>query len=196
MLTCPVCGTSRIYGDGKWKICGQCGIEFRHPYEIPDYHATKPKIKSKHLKRARRQAEYLQEHGVDSVLDFGCGCGRLVDIIGGVGVELNDVLRGDNDSIHEGLGDVEGRFSCAVMSHVLEHIPDPVEALLRIRDYAPMLYVEVPHVDNSSAKCAPGHILAFDKFALTNVLEYGGWKVEEIWRTQKEICALCSMITR
>lgn len=194
MVNCPACGSSRIYGDGKWKICSHCGLEFKHPAPKVDYRRQNMSgFQTKQVKRAIKQAEFLKGHGVESILDIGCSCGCLLEHFDGDGVDPSK----HSAANYEALRDVpQAHYDCAVMSHVLEHIADPVEVLLRIRDYAPMLYVEVPHVDNKSAKTAPGHVLAFDKFALKNVLEYGGWKVEEIWRTQKEICALCSMITR
>lgn len=83
-------------------------------------------------------------HARGPTIDFGCGAGQMLERLpaGSVGLELNPhlikALRERHLSVVQANGDLgdfelktfqEGVFRSLVISHVLEHLPDPVEAL-------------------------------------------------------------------
>lgn len=83
-------------------------------------------------------------HARGPTIDFGCGAGQMLERLpaGSVGLELNPhlikALRERHLSVVEARGDLtdfelkpfqEGVFRSLIISHVLEHLPDPAEAL-------------------------------------------------------------------
>lgn len=78
------------------------------------------------------------------VLEIGCGEGLLLDELGRRGLQVTGVepsvvasaaARGKNLDVHTGYFPavpIEGPFDAVVMSHVLEHLPQPAETLAAI----------------------------------------------------------------
>jgi SAM-dependent methyltransferase len=75
-----------------------------------------------------------------------------------------------------------GAYDLAVLSHVLEHVPDPLPLLREAARLAPNVLVEVPLEDNRSAKRPKkrkrsgdaGHLHAFDRGAMRRLIEAAG----------------------
>ena len=99
---------------------GDAGIEHRRTYLF------KPYIEPQH-----------------SVLDFGCGPGSLLDTLIAkrkCGVEITEASRevaaGRGIDVRPGLDDFEGEtFDRIISSHCLEHVLDPAETLMAIRQH-------------------------------------------------------------
>ena len=129
-------------------------------------------------------------------LDIGCSLGILLRYIQGhyhnqsVGVEPGEAHR--NHARHEGLSvyptleglveSQEGRFDLVSMSHVLEHLPDPVGTLSRLREsvLAPegCLLLEVPNLyAHDSFEVA--HLIAFSPHTLQEVVDRSGYRIEK-----------------
>lgn len=78
----------------------------------------------------------------DTVLDFGCGGGFLLDILAPrvkVGVEINPLARNQAEAlgvnVYSSLAEVRGQtFTRIITSHALEHVPCPYQALVEMRD--------------------------------------------------------------
>ena len=95
-----------------------------------------------------------------NVLDFGCGDGgyllRAKEVASEVcGVELEASVRAalqkEGFQCYERIAEV-GQMDVVTMFHVLEHLPNPVEALHEIMDHVVpngMLIVEVPNADDA-----------------------------------------------
>ncbi|MEW6125927.1 MAG: class I SAM-dependent methyltransferase [Acidobacteriota bacterium] len=77
----------------------------------------------------------------DEVLDFGCGGGNLLNVLNPkikVGVEINPTARAYATrlgiEIYSTLDELEHRaFDKIITSHALEHIPNPYEALVKLK---------------------------------------------------------------
>ena len=136
------------------------------------------------------------------VLDIGCGDGALIAELSRrepswrfAGVEIAeravDLARGrcpeadirwyDGETLPYGAG----AFELAVLSHVLEHVPDPVAVLAEAARVAARVIVEVPLEDNLSARRASkqpvadhvGHIQRFSRLAIATVARDAGLRV-------------------
>ena len=171
---------------------------FENPPLVPNYKGTKRGrgFDSKQKKRARRQAKLLNEFGVKNILDYGCSTGQLFNHFEGVGVEVNDSDRARRDNVYTSLRDVPQRkYDCVTLSHVLEHIAEPIPLLKQLSEFAPMLYVEVPSDENPSSRSGYGHILVFDKPALEFTLNLSGYTVSimEYTADRREIFALAEV---
>ena len=90
-----------------------------------------------------------------------------------------------------------------VLSHILEHLDKPEELLARLKQHATHCYIEVPDLDASylnhyrhlaDAKLQytdNDHIWEFDRDALREVIESGGWRIvdsEYRFAVQKHWC--------
>lgn len=137
-----------------------------------------------------------------SLVEIGCGDGALLAQLRG----LADVLDGFElsapaaalarravpearrieayDGAHVPARD--GEYGLAVLSHVLEHVPDPAALLAEAARLAPWVLVEVPLEANRSAArpgkraeaARIGHLHAFDRAAVHALAAGAGLRVE------------------
>jgi 2-polyprenyl-3-methyl-5-hydroxy-6-metoxy-1,4-benzoquinol methylase len=127
-------------------------------------------------------------------LDIGCSIGILLENFRrtyhntGVGVEPGEAhrlhARREGLTVHASLDELEkageARFDLISMSHVLEHLPDPVGYLTGLREsiLAPdgWLLLEVPNLyAHDSFEVA--HLFAFSHHTLCEVLRQSGFSV-------------------
>ena len=79
----------------------------------------------------------------------------------------------------------DGAYDLAVLSHVLEHVPEPMSLLREAARVAPAVLVEVPLEDNRSARrdekreeaARIGHIQFFDRDAVHALVRVAGLTV-------------------
>lgn len=144
------------------------------------------------------------------VIDVGCGFGDLLIYLRQRGC---DVLGIESDPaaarvgaavgvpIHTGeLADLDlepASFDVAVMSHSLEHLEDPVEALTRLASLlrpSGALHLAVPngaapglalHREAWGALCYPVHFWYFDPYTLSSLLAKAGFVV--VWSSSTDI---------
>ncbi len=77
-----------------------------------------------------------------NVIDFGCGGGFLLKNIhckGKIGIEINDVARQSVDNFGikscKFVGEAPDDWAdCIISNHALEHVPDPLQQLLGLKD--------------------------------------------------------------
>jgi SAM-dependent methyltransferase len=143
----------------------------------------------------------LQRAGLQpgTIVEIGCGDGSLLAELSRIatvdGFELSanaaeharsrDVARRVEafDGLHVPAPDDE--YDLAVLSHVVEHVPDPGRLLEEAARLAPTVIVEVPLEDNRSARRpakralseAAGHLHQFDRAALQAQLTSAGLTV-------------------
>ena len=132
--------------------------------------------------------------GVSRHLDIGCSMGILLQRFQAeyrdraVGVEPGEMHRAqaakNGLTVYPTLEELEkageARFDLVSMSHVLEHLPDPVGYLSHLRDFLltpdGWLLIEVPNLyAHDSFEVA--HLYAFSPHTLTETLHRGGFEV-------------------
>jgi SAM-dependent methyltransferase len=150
--------------------------------------------------RASNFSEFIKssKSKIESHLDVGCSAGMLLDRVRidldgkqSVGVEPSDEHReyvarkGFNvySTYAEMKQAVKERFDLVTMSHVLEHMADPVDFLVKIREESVsscgLLVLEVPNL--FAHECYEiAHLFAFSKKTIVNVCRAAGFKVVEI----------------
>ncbi len=130
-----------------------------------------PKLKARDRSIKESIANFLSDYLKDgqTVLDIGCGYGTLLDIlrnkkrISVYGVELGEldievaekyyglkIFRGSLDAFAADLNN-HGKFDLVIMNHVLEHLPDPLEALRQVKKILSpegLLYIGLPNILN------------------------------------------------
>lgn len=131
--------------------------------------------------------------GPRHALDFGCGTGEFLSfikdgwpLIQTWGVEINPNLarraHAKGHTIMRDLSPLEigMRFDIIVLSHTLEHIPDPGVLLYNLRNRltdSGVMYVEVPNLFGDIA-LELVHVFAFTESTLRTLLELSGLKIE------------------
>ena len=150
--------------------------------------------------RAESQLAILRRRcpSVQDFLEIGCGAGRLMRLVSrqlgarAVGIEpgarYREFLRREGLAVYGSLEELrerepERRFDLVCLSHVLEHLPDPVAYLDALRQ-GPLrptgaLYVEVPNV-LAHTSFEPGHLYSFTAETLRRVVERAGFGVRHL----------------
>lgn len=109
-----------------------------------------------------RRSNIIKEFdNINSILDFGCGNGGLLNLIDNkikkYGIELNNdsinYLNQNNVKAYNSLSQIEGeiKFDCISLFHVLEHLSNPIEILIEIKKYMhdkTILIIEVPSAND------------------------------------------------
>ena len=152
-----------------------------------------------HASHAQAQVDWLQQEGLlegrTSVLDVGCGGGRFLSLMPTswrrMGIEPDAGLAGQchdaglacfsrpDDEVWPVTGDVD----LITLWHVLEHVPDPVVTLTRLRGLAhpnTRLVVEVPILELGATPditgfLSPQHVTHFSASTLAMALARAGW---------------------
>ncbi len=137
------------------------------------------------------------------VLDIGCYKGQFLaslpeDTIGtGVDIDQNAIEYAQNQYGSSRLNficadfekmDLESQPDLITMYHVLEHLPNPLEVLKRLRLLAndrTKLLVEVPILENGATNDINGffsvqHMTHFSRNSLNNLIALAGWRIKEI----------------
>lgn len=142
------------------------------------------------------------------VLDIGCGNGQFLKMASGIcssvqGVELEEQsiqkISEWGISVSKNIEDIKNKFDVITMFHVLEHIPDPITFIEKIKPYLTpngILLIEVPNendalislYDNKAFKeftywsC---HLFLFNENTLKTVAEYAGYTVNYVRHVQR-----------
>jgi 2-polyprenyl-3-methyl-5-hydroxy-6-metoxy-1,4-benzoquinol methylase len=200
--------------------CGTCGLVFMHPLptrdELPSlypagYHNFEPPSNavSRFLldryfaQQTARCARYVPAGG--AFLEIGCAGGDILERVersGAAtvkGVELSlhacerawarglDVFHGTVDEF-----DTDERFDLVFMSHVIEHVIDPIATIAKVVELLKpggIAYVETPNVGALDARVwkqswgllhYPRHLYLFDRSTIQRLVESGGLRVERV----------------
>lgn len=177
---------------------GQLASFYASGYRTLVQGTEEPTLKDRRVQgaRARHLVAFSRPHlqGVNRHLDIGSSTGALLEAFRAAfacqafGVEPGEVYRRWSRNrgleVFPDLGEVEESYGKAFdlvsMSHVLEHLPDPVAYLRRLRERvlspAGHLLVEVPNLFiHRSAE--PSHLFLFTSKTLRQVFEVAGFEV-------------------
>jgi SAM-dependent methyltransferase len=197
-------GTNRV--THRVVACLHCGMMYRNPWYSPEGIARlfeKAGISYGHCD-GRERSEWIQEHVQQSgrVLDIGCGDGAFLRALPSefqcTGIDVDGYLIRRARERSPGISFLQADwtrgqsgfdFDLITLFHILEHLPNPVSALRRIRTEAKKgtrLIVEVPVIDRAqevqgedvSGFFSLPHFSNFSKRTLHHMLELGGWKVQ------------------
>ena len=186
----------------NWVLCQACGLIYRprvpSPEFIQGYYAQDyrdPAYPTLHdrviqLQRAERSIDYLKGHGVQKVrraLDYGCASGVILDELRAeyrcevVGVELNDldkkIAQGRDIRVYGTLEAAPGKFDLVILTHVIEHLTNPVEFMeemgQRVESKGAILF-EVP-APIAEGAWAPFHMTVWDPKLFPSLLIHSGW---------------------
>jgi SAM-dependent methyltransferase len=211
---CPACGkrdtTPAFVHTGFEHVrCRGCGTLFVSPlpdpstiagtYLQPDYHEDVETAATRMRQEAAARARIVADLGVRSLLEVGCGAGYFLEAVGALGIEAEGVdpsrtgalAQARGLKIHRGwLEEFEpGRtYDAAAMFEVLEHVPEPVQMLRRVRTMlrpGGKLALSTPSFSGLPARllgrrfpmvCPPDHLELFSRTGLGELLSRGGFR--------------------
>lgn len=219
---CPGCGSLRgrllhqLRGFAVVR-CHGCGLARTTP--APQYEGlydddagfAEPYAEQERLFRGfhRQTLRLLWEAGARGrLLDVGTATGTLLEEAARLGFQAEglepnraavEVARGRGRHVHQGYLEDDGvlpggSYDVVVMSHVLEHLPEPLAQLRRVRGLlrrSGYLLVVVPHFCGLLPQLAPSlwsywdparHLWHFDAPALTRLLQGAGFRVLRVAR--------------
>lgn len=165
-----------------------------------DWRALGAKGKADHVVRLCRQVDIHPTQ----ILDVGCGDGALLSELRQrrfgqtlQGVEITEAAvqiageRGEIDSVqwYDGarLDFPDGTFDLGIVSHVLEHVPDPATLLAEVGRACKAVVMEVPLEANISARRESkrehaedvGHLQRLDRGAARAIVARAGLRVAD-----------------
>lgn len=153
-----------------------------------------------------RNSVVIPYHGSGRLLDIGCGSGKFLHFARGFGWDVHGVELDKEAARYarEELGmDVRtgvlsdqeyeaASFDVVRMSHVIEHVPNPMAELRRIREILKddgRFVIMIPNIGSALAErfgdCwfaldAPRHLFSFSRQTITMLFEKAGFKVVRI----------------
>ncbi len=191
---------TEYYSEGYFKGCTD-----RRGYY--DYEADESLLKASFLPKLRLVNRFAPRIG--TLLDIGCAAGYFVELASdqgwdAYGLEISPfaanmarrrglrVVNGSSPAAFQ-----EGRFDAITMWDVVEHLPDPVEALKetnRALRVGGLLSLCTGRIDSTLAKLwgrqsrifnPPQHLTFFSRRSVERVFDLGGFRVIKILRDRK-----------
>jgi 2-polyprenyl-3-methyl-5-hydroxy-6-metoxy-1,4-benzoquinol methylase len=178
--------------------------EYRKDYQLALLKPSEKHVKKKRNEAKARYANIRAELTRDklSLLDFGCGSGELVHEYASHGHDAHGFEPGATySSFAQQTQDLKidiqstdyqtaiygsKQFDAISMLHVLEHIPNPKEALSKAYDWLKddgVLYIEVPNMQAYELKGFEhfhfAHVLGFSRDNLIHALRLSGFRVRK-----------------
>jgi 2-polyprenyl-3-methyl-5-hydroxy-6-metoxy-1,4-benzoquinol methylase len=231
-VTCKLCGSadlSLFYTQGdqrqfKFYRCARCRLvvyDTRTGINQEKYILTRvdPRAPTRQNRGHRQTYAFIRRHAASPgrMLDLGCGDGTVLWLAREHGWHVKGVelFPEHTQLVRDTLGlDVEtsditayqgerGAWDCVVLTHVLEHLPDPVGALAKIRDLLKpggMGVLEFPNIDAFDARLrrllerwrihrrryaatyVPGHVQEFCRASFEYAARQAGLSLE-VWET-------------
>ena len=188
--------------------CAQCGAVFQavvmteeshKEYYDKWYHLLTfgedkipPQESARMKKRAEIQLKILKSKiGLPkSMLDFACGQGwmgkKVERTVKYKGVDSSEVARTNKvckATIASSLAEVKDTFELILVSHILEHVRQPVEFLKSLKPYLQFggtIMIDVPNRLTSPSAYGISHIYAFDGNFLEEVINRAGLKAYKV----------------
>jgi len=186
---------------GMVNSCESCSLRYLDPMpgeeELYAYNKTywnkwpsNPMFKFQAKSRAEFIRRYVSPH---KVLDVGSGRQSMFDYFPGkyscvepdISIWGTIKCHGVGYSIQDFNAE---KFDLVIMSHVLEHIPNPLEYLKKVRKFGGHLFIEVPNGDDEFKANTYPHVLFFNEKSLWIMLQKAGFKVLSI--------ATCGIVKR
>lgn len=193
---------------------GEMAVYYQAEYRRTYQGVEGPIVRDLAVQTARAQSllGFVRPHiaFIDRCLDIGCSTGLILQYLRDhygcqpVGIEPGDAYRayaqGQGLTVYTSLDELEKAgencFSLISMSHVLEHLPNPVGYLSHLREKLiepdGWLLIEVPNLyAHDSFEVA--HLVAFSPHTLQEVLRCSGFivvKIEQHGRPNSQILPL------
>jgi SAM-dependent methyltransferase len=192
---CQECGAVKVRN--ILKNNGNTVFYEKYYRDIYEGNRTKELYFKQELKRGKKILQYIQKkldlRDVKSVMEIGCGAGGILKSwqLNGyetIGFDLGDHYFVDDPALKLIKGDfasTKKTYDLIILSHVLEHIEDPVKFLqntLGVLKPKGLIYIEVPgvfemHSGDYNRYFQGAHLFWFTKWQLIRILNRLGFEI-------------------
>lgn len=199
--TCNACTVAFVNPQPTWEELQPYYTESYWPYQPPNAEELASILK---VALQTREYDRIKLNSSDSVLEIGPGSGRFLLAAqhvcrSAIGVEpspaATKILRAQGCNIHNSHFEefarsyVGEKFSLVVMSHVLEHLPQPVDTLRQIKSVMgsdSVLLMRMPNAGSWAFQVVKGewmgtdlprHLIHWNERALTTLAQRTGMKI-------------------
>lgn len=205
----------------RYKVCQKCGLLYLAnappPKFYDEFYSTVPieifsYNHSKEVAKAKKILDFLKLKKIESILDIGCGTGKLLKVFSEdkcncTGIELSknacDFIKNCcyniniiNKSILKSLPEIDSKyFDVITMKHVLEHIQNPnivLQSIFKLN--FKKIYIEIPTLaEDTTTKTffyAYGHFSYYTENTLTALFSKNGYTLERINSNENNIKAV------
>jgi len=155
--------------------------------------------RNRYILLAKSRAEYLSEklNNLNNyeILDVGAGHGYIIDALKNkfpnsitfaveIDTQMHDTLAKKTEQVFSSWKDITNtKFNLIIISHVLEHIVNPVEFLLELKSLVKkdgFIFIEVPNNDDFHKKSLESHLTVFNKNAIERLVKEIGMEIVEL----------------
>ena len=196
LLTCKKCCGSSMYPMPTKEELDEINKNYWTIYAINSFDPNGvPKIQA--FSRINYLKNSLENNQFKNILDVGSGFGNFLEALHEINIKfLNYTAIEPDDSMEEILYSnkaskvlssieklIKKDFSLVVMSHILEHLANPIEYLNKIKNHMidkGILFIEVPNQDHLIKKDLGLHTLVFNLKSLRNLLIKTKFKIIDI----------------
>lgn len=157
----------------------------------------------------RRRFEFLKDEIENKViLDFGCGNGGFLNLAKSVchktyGIELQkefqDYFKSCGLTVFSSVTELPEKVDYITMFHVLEHLKNPVEELMKFKDHLTdngRVFIEVPNSKDALLSLYKSrsfadfvfwscHLFVYNGAVLKNIAQKAGFKISKIEYVQR-----------
>lgn len=221
-MTCKICNSSLIseFNHGKTKLfrCKDCkavfNFEFPKDDVINEYYQNDYKISLNDTYNDERRRYFRYPENISlindmlnyskppsSILDIGCDKGYFIDEARRYGYHVFGIELSKSANLYtkklrldvrKDISDFEQKFDIVTLWHVLEHIPNPVEFLTKIKNQLNRpgyLYIRVPAFDSYWSQLLKdkwdwfqpeNHLFHYGLDSISNLLKGIGFDIERI----------------
>ncbi|MGC1302364.1 MAG: methyltransferase domain-containing protein [Caulobacteraceae bacterium] len=166
--------------------CRDCDLAFSSPRDADSYERYYGQVANdfntgvetfRNLEQLERLSRVITRGGLTRVLDFGCGGGGLITGLASrhpdvsfIGYDVNGGFPTGSANLDFSQTLPEGPFDLVILSHVLEHAPDPVGMVSHItsRLQPAHLYVETPDPRGYTSRSQPQHLYYVDRLHINH----------------------------
>lgn len=193
LLVCNDCGTLQVD-----RVPGASELRefYKGTYSVDREKYVSESYLEVMRRRAKAQNDFIKKHldiKNSKILDYGCGYGALLDGLRAGGAVthgfdydpfcMKELREKGHVIVEHDFFENAPPWEVVCLSHVLEHLPDPVAFLTKVGAKSRTVFIEVPKYDSSVREQfsdLEGHLWFFTEQGVTSLIKQSGLCIQEL----------------
>lgn len=193
LLLCNNCGTMLI---DRIPVASELNAFYDGTYSVDRHKYVSEAYFEVLRRRASAQTDLIKRYITlkgSRILDYGCGYGTLIDKLSMCGAETygfdydplcrKTLSENGHFIVEQEVFESTQQWDVVCLSHVLEHLSNPVEFLAKIANCSRIIFIEVPKYDVSIREQfvdLEGHLWFFTEQGLTSLVRQSGLCIQNV----------------